>query len=199
MDGFIGHVGLALATFAVTNVDDLVLLSLFFSNPRFPARSVVAGQFLGVAVLVGVSLLGLLLGQWGNPQMIGWLGLIPIGLGLRAAWRLHAASETEGPAPKEVKPGSTVLQVAAITVANGADNVSIYIPLFATLPAVAVGLYCGVFAVMVGAWCLVSFYLVQYPALNRVLIHYGHIILPFFLIALGGWILFETQAYTLVL
>jgi cadmium resistance protein CadD (predicted permease) len=159
----------------------------------------VAGQFLGVGFLVGVSLFGLLLGQWGHPQVMGWLGLVPLALGLRAAWRLRKAAAAEIAELKEPNVGSTLLQVAAITIANGADNLSVYIPLFATLPAVTVGLYCGVFAVLVGLWCLVSYYLVQHPGVHKVLARYGHIILPFFLIALGGWILFETQAYTLVL
>ncbi|GAB2452309.1 cadmium transporter [Hymenobacter qilianensis] len=198
MDGLVGHLGLALLTFAVTNVDDLLLLGLFFSNPRYPARSVVIGQFLGVAFLVGISLVGLVLGKFGQPQWIGWLGLVPILIGLRAAWRLRDNSVVEV-APQAVSTGSTVLQVAAITIANGADNVSVYVPLFATLPAVVVGLYCGVFAAMVGVWCLVSYYLVQYPGLSRLLTRYGHVILPFFLMALGGWILYETKAYTLVL
>ena len=198
MDGLMGHLGLALVTFAVTNVDVLLLLSLFFSNPRYSTRSVVVGQFIGVAFLVGVSLVGLVLGTFVNQRWIGLLGFIPIFIGLHAAWRLRSASVAETP-PQVVSTGSTVLQVAAITIANGADNVSVYVPLFATLPAVTVGLYCGVFAAMVGVWCLASYFLVQHPGLARVLARYGHLILPFFLMALGCWILFETKAYTLVL
>ena len=38
-------------------------------------------------------------------------------------------------------------------------------------------------------------YLVHRPTLNKVLACYGHIILPLFLMALGGWIIFETKAY----
>ncbi|GAB3323238.1 hypothetical protein GCM10027511_31990 [Hymenobacter humi] len=117
---------------------------------------------------------------------------------MRGAWRLRDPSAAEA-SPQPVSAGSTVLQVAAITIANGADNVSVYVPLFATLPAMVVGLYCGVFAAMVGVWCLVSYYLVQHPGLSRVLTRYGHLILPYFLMALGCWILFETKAYKLVL
>ncbi|MFC7670565.1 hypothetical protein ACFQT0_27605 [Hymenobacter humi] len=62
---------MALLTFAVTNVDDLLLLSLLFSNPRYPVRSVVVGQCLGVAFLVGVSLFGLVLGKLAQPQWVG--------------------------------------------------------------------------------------------------------------------------------
>jgi cadmium resistance protein CadD (predicted permease) len=198
MDGLVGHLGLALLTFAVTNVDDLLLLALLFSNPRYPVRSVVVGQFLGVAFLVGVSLFGLVLGKLAQPQWVGWLGLVPIFIGLRAAWRLREPSAAEA-SPQPVSVGSTVLQVAAITIANGADNVSVYVPLFATIPAVVVAMYCGVFAAMVGVWCLVSYFLVQHPGLSRVLTRYGHLILPFFLMALGCWILFETKAYAVVL
>ena len=47
----------SIATFAVTNVDDLVLLTLFFAQ-RVPTRNVLLGQCLGFAGIVALSLAG---------------------------------------------------------------------------------------------------------------------------------------------
>jgi len=45
-------------TFVATNIDDLVLLTLFFAR-RVKPRRVVAGQYLGFSAIILVSLLGL--------------------------------------------------------------------------------------------------------------------------------------------
>jgi hypothetical protein len=47
----------SVTTFAVTNVDDLFLLSVFFAR-REPMRRVMAGQYLGLAGIVVLSMFG---------------------------------------------------------------------------------------------------------------------------------------------
>jgi cadmium resistance protein CadD (predicted permease) len=47
----------SVTTFAATNIDDLLLLALFFAR-RIPTRRVIAGQYLGFACILGISLLG---------------------------------------------------------------------------------------------------------------------------------------------
>ena len=57
MNGYLGILGASVTTFALTNIDDACLLTLLFAQ-RIPARRIVAGQYLGFAVIVVVSLLG---------------------------------------------------------------------------------------------------------------------------------------------
>ena len=52
-------IGQAVGMFAVTNIDDLVILALFFSRAR-SAWQVVAGQYLGFAGILAVAVLGAL-------------------------------------------------------------------------------------------------------------------------------------------
>jgi cadmium resistance protein CadD (predicted permease) len=47
----------SVTTFAATNLDDLFLLTVFFAR-RVPTRRIVAGQCLGFAAIVIVSLAG---------------------------------------------------------------------------------------------------------------------------------------------
>lgn len=47
----------SVTTFAATNLDDLFLLTMFFAR-RVTARRIVAGQYLGFAAIVLVSLAG---------------------------------------------------------------------------------------------------------------------------------------------
>jgi hypothetical protein len=46
---------IAAVMFAATNADDLVLLALFFSQPKASPRAVVVGQLVGIGSLTAVS------------------------------------------------------------------------------------------------------------------------------------------------
>ena len=74
----------ATITFAVTNIDDIFVLMIFFSQIDQPFRRghVVIGQYLGFVALIAVSLLGFL-GSFIVPkEWIGLLGLAPIAIGI---------------------------------------------------------------------------------------------------------------------
>ncbi len=50
--------GIAVAAFASTNVDDLLILIAFFAAARLRPSSIVAGQLAGMAALILASLIG---------------------------------------------------------------------------------------------------------------------------------------------
>ena len=77
----------SLATFAVTNIDDIFLLTLFFAR-RIPARRIVAGQYLGFSAIILVSLAGALAALAVPHGLTRWLGLLPLMLGV---WQLYRA------------------------------------------------------------------------------------------------------------
>ena len=197
MEGLLGVLGLAVVVFASTNVDDIFLLAAFFADPQLRARSVVLGQFLGIGALVvasAVAALASLVVPEGVPAL---LGVVPLVLGLRKLWELRRAGvgvesnegDLRGAQQRaEVRTHSQVLAVAAVTVANGGDNLGVYIPLFARDPSL-VPVYAIVFALMTALWCFAGHRLVANPVMGRHVRRYGHIALPIVLIALGVWIL----------
>ena len=80
------------------------------------------------------------------------------------------------------------ISVALVTIANGGDNLGVYIPLFSRdLPWFPI--YAGVFAVMTGIWCAAGYWLVNHPVLGARIRQYGHRVFPWVLIALGLLIL----------
>src|SRR5688572_25769591 len=121
--------------FATTNVDDIFILTLFFSNRSYQTRSIVLGQFLGIITLSAVALLGSFAGLIINVSYIGLLGFIPILIGIRSAFAGQDPSDTN---ESKIVDGAKayqnnfqqILAVAGVTIANGSDNISIYIPLF---------------------------------------------------------------------
>lgn len=130
-----------------TNIDDILVLMMFFGQREsgFQPRHIVIGQYLGFGALVALSVLGFL-GTLVIPQeWVGVLGFLPIALGLRKLWQLKKITPSPPPAaePLSVKErrhkvgapsrflNPQILGVAAVTFANGGDNIAIYVPLFA--------------------------------------------------------------------
>jgi cadmium resistance protein CadD (predicted permease) len=64
------------------------------------------------------------------------LGVVPLGLGIRAlGLRSEVDDEANGAPRAERSARSQTWTVAGVTVANGGDNLAVYIPLFASAPA----------------------------------------------------------------
>ena len=150
------EIGIGVVVFAATNVDDVFILALFFADARVDARAVVAGQFLGIGVLWLASALASVAALAAPPEWLALLGIAPLALGVRqllefrAGTRSVAESDSLGDHPRTAETarrtgGSSALSVAAVTIANGGDNLAAYVPLFAT-SAASVPLYGLVFA-----------------------------------------------------
>lgn len=188
--------GIGVVVFASTNLDDIFLLSAFFTDPRLRPRSVVAGQFLGIGVLTAASAVAALAALVIPEGWTALLGRVPLGMGLRALLALRGAPsgpENEGGVQAEEhaaeqRTRSQVLAVAGVTIANGGDNLGVYIPLFASEPW-AIPVYAAIFAVMTAAWCWAGYRLVRNRWIGGRLRRYGHVLLPFVLVTLGIYIL----------
>jgi cadmium resistance transport/sequestration family protein len=182
-------------SFAATNVDDIFVLTLFFGQVgrRLRRWHVVAGQYLGFAALVAVSLVGYFARFIVSPARIGLLGLLPIALGVRHFLRRHEGEEEEA----GVKRAGGVLSVAAVTFANGGDNIGIYTPLFAASDPASLLVVLAVFFVMLAVWCAAGFFIGNRPAVKKALDRYGHLIVPFVLVGLGVYILIESGTLSL--
>ena len=91
--------------------------------------------------------------------------------------------------PVQATKPPTVATVAGVTLANGADNVGVYIPAFATVSnAVLVG-YNLVFLVMVAVWCLAAHALTGHARVADWVGRWGHVVYPIALVAIGTHIL----------
>ncbi len=189
--------------FVATNLDDIVLLVLFFSQigTTLKKRHIIAGQYLGFAALVVISLPGFLGGLVLPRPWIGLLGIVPIVIGLSQLPWVEAQDETEQPTePPEANGASCwhllspqTTHVAALTLANGGDNVGIYMPMFASSDGLGLGLTLTVFFSLVGVWCLVAYRLATAGGMAVLLSRYGSRLVPFVLMGLGGVILVDSR------
>jgi cadmium resistance protein CadD (predicted permease) len=195
----LGTVGQAVGLFTVTNLDDIVVLALFFARgagQRGATRAIVTGQYLGFALTVAVAVAAALGATLLPEDAIPYLGLLPLGLGIMAALEARApgeATEDEPTLGRVPRP----LEVAAVTVANGGDNIGVYVPVFANVSASRVAAYTIVFFVLLALWIAAGHYIATRPVIGRALARWGHIALPVVLIGLGLGILIEGGAFGL--
>jgi cadmium resistance transport/sequestration family protein len=188
--------------FTATNLDDIILLLLFFSqvNAIFQRRHIVAGQYLGFAALVIISLPSFFGSMLLPRPWVGLLGIVPIAIGISRLLNPDEDedAETEAESPQPMRFLGSILSpqtysVAAVTFANGGDNVGIYVPLFASSNWQSLVIILGVFFSMVSVWCYAAYRLTKLPAIADTLSRYGNPLVPFVLIGLGGLILMDSH------
>ncbi len=189
--------------FVTTNIDEILLLMLFFAqvNTSFRKRHIVAGHYLGFSAIIAISLLGFSGALILPHNLIGLLGFIPITLGLYQLFRKHDDNDEKPLDVSNAQPtkglfasllSAHTLSVAGVTLANGADNISVYVPLFANHSLADVALMIIVFLLLVGVWCYAGYRLVRYPSVARLLDRYGERLVPYVFIFLGLYIILES-------
>lgn len=192
--------------FAATNIDDLFVLMLFFSQANFSRSQIYLGQYLGFSAIIACSLLGFLGGLVIPQAWIGLLGFLPIFLGVRSLLNREEESEIQGATiPNNALTKfllrffpPQVLSVAIVTFANGGDNIATYIPLFASLEVQRLTIVLIVFLSLIAVWCTIANWLAKHPAIAPVLEQYNRILVPIVLIGLGIYILIENETWQII-
>jgi cadmium resistance protein CadD (predicted permease) len=187
---------LAIAAFVSTNVDDLFLLGSLFVDAEFRTISIVVGQFLGMSLLVAVSILATVFTVTIPAEWIGFLGVAPLLLGIDRLWKLFfrrpgsnltTGNRSDFVGKENFRFGwarSEAVLVTLLTLANGGDNLSVYIPLF-SVHRTLIPLYALVFGVMTALWCYLGYYLTSHRRFGTTVKRYGRFIVPFVLIGIG--------------
>lgn len=194
-----------ITAFIATNLDDVVVLIIFFTQIDKTERPwhIVVGQYLGFFLLLFLSLPGYFGGTLLPPHWIGLLGLLPLAIGLKLLFTKNQDDEesmqtVSNPLLHKLSGfcPPRILQVAAVTVANGGDNIGIYVPLFASKNWIGLLEIIGTFLVMVGLWCWLAWGLVKQPSIGQLFSKYGDRLVPWVFIVLGGYILYESGTIT---
>lgn len=173
-----------------TNIDDIFVVMILLAQAARGTKSrLIAGHFLGVGLLTAVSMLGAFGLQNLPLRYVGILGLVPIGLGIKA-WAEHQTGADDDEAPEE--RSVRLMSMAMITVGNGADNVGVYIPLFTGFSgAERIGAVI-VFAAMTALWVFLANSLAEFPQVKRAVGRYKHIVIPAVFILLGVYIILDS-------
>ena len=193
----------AIGLFIATNIDDIVILSLFFGRGQGQpgtTRRILVGQYLGFLGILGAAVAVAFGAQILLPEAIlPYFGLIPLGLGLWTAWQAwqnRGEDDDDDEAQLEGKRVS-VWTVAAVTFANGGDNIGVYVPVFVSVSWGAVLAYCIVFLALVAVLVFLAKWISSRKPIAEALERWEHILFPAVLIGLGIVILVSGGAFGL--
>lgn len=186
-------VGIGIAAFVSTNIDDLFILMIFFATLRLPSVQIILGQYIGMGSLMCISLVGFLITLIVPRNIIGLIGLFPIALGIKELLELHNNGDKEDEKLTRKLRRKNIqlpfLTVAAVTF-SGSEEIGVYTTLFATNNEVeAIITLISVTMVLTAFWCFMANYLVKHSLLADIFRSIGSRVLPYVLIGLGLYIL----------
>ena len=180
--------------FVATNLDNLLLLVVLQASSRQPLL-VLAGFLASSAAILLVASGGLLLGSMLDPSLVGFVGVVPLGLGCHALWQRRLADldrvpeqlDDAGQGAASIFINSTLLMLS-----NSGDSLAIFLPLLADtsvhlLPAVVVT---WLLAALLWAW--LAHRISGNRSLAATLERLGARWLPWMMIVIGSYILLDT-------
>jgi cadmium resistance protein CadD (predicted permease) len=185
--------GTAAIVFVITNVDAFVVLTLLFAASRStgvprPAQ-IVVGQYLGFMAWVAVSVLAAAGLHLVSDAWVGLLGVLPLALGLHGLLRARHRD------PTYVSATGT-LSVAVLTIANGIDNVTVYVLHFITLPPRNEALTIATFFVLLAVWCVAAALIGSHKKVSTLVGAAGRWLIPTMFIIIGAWVLIRSGVLT---
>ena len=192
--GQLETIAAAVGVFVGTDIDDLIVLTVLFLSARATGKprpwQIWAGQYAGIGVLVIVSAIAALGLTIVPDQWMGLLGLVPFALGVKGIVMAIRTRDHDQPPAPAVATG--LLSVVGVTIANGADNISVYTPLFRTIGLTNSLLTAGVFAGGIAAWCLAGSWLGSHKKIIEVIHRFGHWIVPNVFMLIGAVIIIKS-------
>ena len=175
--------------FVATNLDNLLILVGLIAAGA-DRRSTLLGYLSAAAAVFAFCALAGALGGLLDPGLVGYLGIIPLGMGLLLAWRaLRGASE----APEVTGSGSAFI----LTLSNSGDSVALFVPLIAETERDTVLVLVACYLVCILAWAALAHHLALHPALGRRLAACGRWLLPGIMIGVGIYVMLDTTTDTL--
>lgn len=216
----------AFVSFASTNIDDIFVLMLFFSqiNNDMKIQHIVIGQYLGIAALTTVSIIGALGVSIIPHEYVGLLGLIPIYLGIKAYVdhkKENKDNENTGQQENQNHENNkleettdiqenhiltfiksfinpSIVKVVGVTLANGGDNIGIYIPIFTGMSLIGILVTLIIFMFLIAIWCFIGLKLAEHPFVQRNIEKDKNILVSIIFIGLGIFILMERGMITYI-
>jgi cadmium resistance protein CadD (predicted permease) len=182
----------AIGAFMGTNIDDfVVLLLLILGMPLDKIRrwQIVTGQYLGFCALLVISACGALALRTVSENWVGLLGVVPLALGIRGFIQAAHSSDATSKTPIIA---SNITKVAIVTVANGGDNISVYVLLFRQLNMNDIAVTILVFLVSLGGLCMAALVIGQNVQIIPGIVRSNKWLTPTVFVTIGAFVLVRT-------
>ncbi|CAF1125101.1 unnamed protein product [Adineta steineri] len=205
--------------------DIVILINFFLQSSEkgslLKTDHVVLGQYLGFSTLLMLSLLGYTISYILPVKLFGFLGFLIIFFGLNGLVELIKNLrkkkkntteilqneqvefiQLESDDHNDLKENASIcddikqiVKVSVVTIANGNDNIAIYVPIFVRSTSSQIIAYGLGFLFMVGVLCFICYCFIHFPPIFKFARKYAQFISPFVFIALGIYILIDSGCF----
>lgn len=182
--------------FFSTNIDFFIFIVIIFGHVvKKENKYVYIGYYIGTYLIIFAGLVlsyfsDLLPAKW----MIGFLGFIPLVIGLKMAFSKKGKEDIQN-IENKIRDDiglKLVLFVIGLTLIASGDNIGVFISLFANLKALEIIVSLIVFFVMTFIFLGVGQYVANHPIIEKFIEKYEHIVIPIVFILLGIFILYDS-------
>lgn len=194
-------IGTACSSFAITNIDDMFVLATFFAeastSKNITPLKITVGQYVGFTIIIIISMIGFGVSLVLPSEPIGFLGLLPMLLGIWQLLNLILSTETEETEEENshFAGAKSIFKVAIVTVMNGGDNIGTYIPLFSQAKGAEIAVYVVTYYILLGVWCLVAFLIMKQKHILFLAQKYADLVVPFLYMGLGVYVVVKSSCY----
>jgi cadmium resistance protein CadD (predicted permease) len=181
--------------FLATSLDNLLAVTGLLALARRPGP-VWLGHGLVALLVMGMAVGMSRIDRWFTPETVGFLGLVPLAMGLAGLCRRARRGRDDGPAAPRAA-GGTLATVATLAPLSG-DSLGVYVPLLAETPRAATPVIVGGYLALSALWALLSWRLVARPSVQTAVARLADRVMPVLLIAVGLYVLSDTPTDSLV-
>ncbi len=196
-----GLMVLVAGSFAATNVDNLILLVVLMGAGPARRVSVVLGFLSAAACVLALATLGALLGTSLDPALLGYFGLLPLGLGIVLLYRRLRGARPEDTAAGEARAvaryGSGWFSTFLLMFSNSGDSLAIFFPLLAESDHQSLLWEIALFVIMALLWVALAWRIAGQPGIALRIERVGEKLVPWIMMGAGIYILMNTASDTL--
>lgn len=189
---------IAMITYIATSIDEIPVLFMLYKREaqKGKAGTVTFSYFAGTFLITAMSILAAMgLAQIPEKWIIGLIGLIPLVMGIKILLTGEDDDEEEKAIGSARKIKLYWLQVFIITIALGADDFGVYIPLFTTLTAMEILQMLCVFFAGTAAICFAGFQLTKIEEITRFIEKYERFICGIIFSGIGIFVIAECGTF----
>lgn len=186
----------AVITYLATSIDEIPVLYMLYTNSsnKGKGKTITFTYFLGTFSLVTLGLLGAFgLVQIPAKWLIGFIGLVPLGMGIKML--VDSDDDEEKAKTAANKRKALWARVLVVTLALGADDLGIYIPLFTTMTGWQILQMIFVFAIGTAFLCLISYRLTHIERITSFIENKERYIVSIIFVAIGIFVIYDCGTF----
>jgi cadmium resistance protein CadD (predicted permease) len=181
--------------FLATSFDNLLAVTGLLAVARRPGP-VWLGHGLVALLVMGIAVAMSRIDRFFTPETVGFLGLVPLSMGLYGLYRLRrSGGQAQVATPRS--SGGTLATMATLAPLSG-DSLGVFVPLLAETPGGSTPVIVGGYLVFSALWAVLAWQLVARPSVQGTLARLTDRVMPVLLIAVGIYVLGDTPTDSLV-